>query len=403
MQAFKYKAITDTGTTVAGVISGNSKEEIIKSLRSKHQYPVLIEAEQKNRDLNLGDILTRIKLKDIALFCRQLYTMLNAGVTLINCLDILKLQTENKKFRLIIGELHQDVQKGMTFSEALEQRQDVFPELLINMVRAGEVSGNIDKIMGRLAVHYEKENHIRNKIKGALVYPAFLAGLTIIVVIFLLIFVLPTFTKMFTDSGVELPALTRGLINTSKFIKHYWYLVAGVLCVIIYLAVKYSKSEEGKVFFSTVRMKLPVIKGATQKIYTSRFTRTLSTLMTSGIPLIQSLEAVAKVVGNKLVEKAIMESIADVRKGVNLSVPIKNSGLFPPMVYYMISIGEESGSIDDLLDRTALFYDEELDEAIKRIMGLIEPSMIVFMAVIIGLIVISIALPMFDMMKTVQS
>ncbi|MDF2593460.1 MAG: type secretion system protein [Clostridia bacterium] len=376
MQTYKYKAVTNTGSTVTGVLSGENKEEIIKNLRSKNQFPVLVEALQQSRNLDIGQ-MKRIKIKDIALFCRQLYTMLNAGVTLINCLDILKLQTENKE-------------------------SNVFPELLINMVIAGEVSGNLDTIMSRLAVHFEKENHIRNKIKGALVYPVFIAVITIVVVFFLLTFVLPTFISMFTSSGVEVPALTRGLISISEFIRKYWYIVLGIIVACSYFISKLVRTEDGKMAIDTALMRIPVVKGTIQKMYTSRFTRTLSTLMVSGIPLIQALEAVAKVVNNKPVEKALISTIDDVRKGVNLSIPIKNTNLFPPMVYYMINIGEESGSIDDLLERTASFYDEELDESIKKMMGLIEPSMIVFMAVIVGLIVISIALPMFDMVKTIR-
>jgi type IV pilus assembly protein PilC len=401
MQSYKYKAVTNTGSTITGIISGENKEEILKNLRGKNQYPVMVEVMQQSRDLDLGSMLSRIKIKDIALFCRQLYTMLNAGVTLINCLDILKIQTENKRLQGIIGNLHQDVQKGMSFSEALRQ-SNAFPELLVNMVVAGEVSGNLDTIMSRMATHFEKENHIRNKIKGALVYPAFIGGLTIIVVIFLLTFVLPTFISMFEGSGVEVPALTRGLISTSEFIRKFWYIVLGAVIALSYFMAKFVRTEKGKMAMDTSLMRIPVVKGTIQKIYTSRFTRTLSTLMASGIPLIQALESVAKVVNNKPVEKALLRTVDDVRKGVNLSIPIKNSNLFPPMVYYMINIGEESGSIDDLLERTALFYDEELEESIKKMMGLIEPTMIVFMALIIGLIVIAIALPMFDMVKTVQ-
>jgi type IV pilus assembly protein PilC len=401
MQSFKYKAVTNTGSTVTGVISGENRDEIIKNLRSKNQYPILVEAMQKSRDINIGGMLSGIKIKDIALFCRQLYTMLNAGVTLVNCLDILKMQTENKKLQGIIGNLHQDVQKGKSFSEALRE-SNVFPELLVNMVVAGEVSGNLDTIMSRMALHFEKENHIRNKIKGALVYPAFLGGLTIIVVIFLLTFVLPTFVSMFEGSEVAVPALTVALINISGFIRKFWYILLGIIIGFSYFMTKFVRTEEGKMFIDTALMRIPVVKGTVQKMYTSRFTRTLSTLMASGIPLIQALEAVAKVVNNKPLEKALLRTVDDVRKGVNLSIPIKNSNLFPPMVHYMINIGEESGSIDDLLERTALFYDEELDESIKKMMGLIEPTMIVFMAVIIGLIAVAMVLPMFDMLKTVQ-
>ncbi|SHH46374.1 type II secretion system F family protein [Tepidibacter thalassicus] len=402
MPSFKYTAIDKNGKKIDGKYTANSKEEVLSMLRQNKLYPVKVEEYIGSREIRFSDIFGKIKIKDIAVFCRQFYTLLNAGVTIINCLDILRVQTENKKFAKIIGNIHDDVQKGLTFSEALKKQKDTFPDLLINMIEAGEVSGNLDVIMERMAFHYEKENKINNKIKGAMAYPIILSMVAINVVIFLLTFVMPTFVGMFESSGVQLPLPTRILLGVSNSIKNYWYIYFMTLIVMIYGIIKYTKSDRGKKFWGIIKFRIPVIKGLNQKIITSRFTRTLSTLLSSGVPLIQSLEIVSKIVGNVIVEKGILEAKEEVRKGIDLATPIKNIGVFPPMATSMIKIGEESGSLDEILEKTANFYDEEVETALEQFTKLLEPLMIVVMAVIVGFIVIAMVLPMFDMMNTID-
>lgn len=402
MPAYKYKAITSDGKTLEGVYSAKNKEEVLTMLRENRYYPVNIQETDEEKDIRNIQLFSRVKIKDIAIFCRQFYTMLNAGVTIINCLDILRQQTQNKRLRRVIGEIYEDVQKGLTFSEALKNHGNVFPELLINMVEAGEVSGNLDTIMNRMADHYEKEFKINNKIKGAMVYPIILSIVAMGVVFFLITFVMPTFMEMFEGSDVPLPAPTLLLLSLSDLLKEYWYLFIGGFVLLVFAIRRALKIERGRLIVDTVQFKLPIIKGITEKIVTSRFTRTLSTLSASGVPLLQALEIVANVVGNKIVGNGLNIAKEEVRKGVSLSQTIKDIDVFPIMVTSMIEIGEESGSLDEILEKTAAFYDDELEAALQKLTTMIEPLMIVVMALIIGFIVVSMVLPMFDMFNTLD-
>ncbi|MCT4509429.1 MAG: type II secretion system F family protein [Tepidibacter sp.] len=402
MPNYKYSALDKYGKKIEGKYTSTSKEDVLSMLRQNNYYPMKVEEDKGIKEIRIADFLKKIKTKDIAIFCRQFYTLLNAGITIISCLDILKLQTENKKFAKVIGEVHDDVQKGLTFSESLKKQKNIFPDLLINMVEAGEVSGNLDVIMERMAFHYEKENKINNKVKGAMAYPIILSIVAVAVVTFLLTFVMPTFVGMFESSGVELPLPTRILLSISEGIKKYWYIHLLILFLGIYGIIKYIKSERGKMLIGIINFRIPIIKGVTQKIITSRFTRTLSTLLSSGVPLIHALEIVAKIVGNIIVEKGILEAKEEVRKGIDLASPLERIGVFPPMVTSMIKIGEESGSLDEILEKTADFYDEELETALSQITTLIEPIMIIVMGGVVGFIVIAMMLPMFDMFNTID-
>lgn len=401
MIAYKYRAITNSGRKLEGIYNAKSKEEVISMLREKKYYPVTIRETDADKDIRELQIFSKVKTKDIAIFCRQFYTMLNAGVTIINCLDILRQQTESKRLRYVIGKLYEDVQKGLTFSEALKKHTNIFPELLINMVEAGEVSGNLDTIMDRMSVHYEKEFKINNKIKGAMIYPAILSILAVGVVIFMLIFIMPTFTGMFEGSDTPLPAPTAFLLAASDVLKKFWYIFVGGVIALIFGTKQALKLDNVRLLADKIKFILPIIKGTTEKIVTSRFTRTLSTLSSSGVPLLQSLEIVAEVVGNKIVGNGINIAKEEVRKGTSLSGAIREVGVFPVMVTSMIEIGEESGALDEILEKTAAFYDEELEAALQKLTTMIEPLMIVVMAAVIGFIVISMLLPMFGMFETI--
>ena len=401
MPIYKYKAIGVNGQSHQGTFTANSQQEVIQMLRSSNSYPVMIQ-EEVDSQLREVNLLGGVKTKDIAVFCRQTYTMLNAGVPIINCLDILRSQTENKKLRNVLGEVYEEVQKGLTFSESLKKHMDIFPELLIHMVEAGEASGSIDTILERMAVHYEKETKINNKIKGAMVYPIILSVVATAVVVFLLTFVMPTFIGMFQGSGVPLPLPTIILMKFSELLKNFWYLFLLGIIAIVYGVKRYTQTTNGRLKFDKLKLNFPIIGGLTQKIITARFTRTLSTLMSSGIPLLQAMENVANVVGNKVAANGIMKVREEVRRGVPLAPPIRRLGIFPPMVDNMIHIGEESGTLDDILDKTANFYDDEVETALQKMVTLFEPIMILVMGLIIGFIVIAMVLPMFDMLKTVQ-
>ncbi|TFZ40678.1 type II secretion system F family protein [Soehngenia longivitae] len=397
---FNYIAVTKSGFRVNGSVESTSENEVLRMIKSNGYLPVSIERDIES-EAKFEILSKKVKKKDLAVFCRQFYTMLDAGINIVNSLDILSAQTENKTLKKAISDVAENVQKGVTLSEAMKMHPKVFPTILINMVEAGEVSGNLDTILERMAVHFEKENKTENKVRSSMVYPIVLMIVSVVVVIFMLIFILPTFVGMFEGSDTPLPLPTQILIGLSDFLQSYWYIFIGIVALLVFGITSYINSENGRRLYDGIKLKLPIIKGTTAKIVTSRFTRTLSTLMSSGIPLLRSMEVVSRVVNNKVVEDKLISGIEDIRRGVPLSRMIKDIEIFPPMVDSMVKIGEESGALDDILLKTADFYDEEVDVALTRLTSMLEPLMIVFMALIIGFIVIAMYLPMFEVINTI--
>lgn len=397
---YKYKAVSQNGEIIEGVFQGSDESDVIAMLKGNNYLPMSIEKDL-GAEAQIDIFAKKVKKKDLAVFCRQFYTMLDAGIGIVKCLEILEKQSENKNLVKAISGVHEDVQKGFTLSEGMKKHRKVFPQLLINMVEAGEVSGNLDTIMERMAVHFEKENKLEQKIKSAMIYPIVLAVVSIAVVIFLLVSVMPTFIGMFDSSGQALPKPTQILLNISNWLTEFWYLFIIIVVGLVVGFIVYKETPSGRTLIDSLKLKIPVVKDTNVKIITSRFTRTLSTLMASGIPLIQSLEVVSRIVGNKVVHDRLEIAIDNIRKGVSLSRAIQDVRVFPPMVDSMISIGEESGALDDILYKTADFYDDEVEVALQRLTTLMEPVMLVFMAVIIGFIVIAMAMPMFDMVNTI--
>lgn len=401
MSVYKYKAVSKNGQALEGYYEAKSESDVLNMLKSNNYFPISIEIDEGS-EVKEDIFAKKVTKKDIAIFCRQFYTMLDAGISIINCLDILEKQTENKTLKNTIFTVHEDVQKGMTLSEGMGKHEGIFPLLLINMVEAGEVSGNLDRIMERMAIHYEKENKIENKVKNAFVYPVVLSIVAIAVVIFLLTVVMPSFIGMFETSGTMLTGPTRTLLAISDWLTKYWYIFIAIVVLLLFGIISLGKTEEGKSFFDNIKLKTPGIKKINIKIITSRFTRTLSTLLSSGVPLLQALDVVGRVVGNKIVAEKLKIAEEDIRKGIPLSRTIKDMGLFPPMVDSMIKIGEESGALDEILYKTADFYDEEVETSLERMTTMLEPILIIFMAVVIGFIVIAMAMPMFEMVNTIE-
>lgn len=401
--SYKYKAVDATGKMIEAEFIANTKEEVIAMIRGKGQSPVKVEiVEQKSTDVGeLSLFQKKVKIKDISIFCKQLYTMLNAGMPLSNALDVLGDQTENKILRVTTKEVYSDVQTGLILSQAMKKHKKVFPNLLLTMIEAGEMTGNLDNVLSKMSEHYEKENKINSKIKGAMVYPAILSIAAVSIVIFLLTFIMPTFTEMFTSSGVELPGPTRLLMSISDAIKNYWYIFIIAVGGFVLLSRRYIKSTTGKRQYDNLKLRIPVIGTSVTKIATSRFTRTLSTLMGSGIPIVPAMEASAKVTNNQILIDGMDKVIEDVKKGLSISFLLKSINFFPPMVISMVGIGEEAGSLEDMLSKTADYYDEELDASIQKMLALLEPMLILVMGVIVGFIVISMMLPIFDMSKTI--
>lgn len=402
MPTFKYKVMNQQGQKSEGIYKANSKNEVLAMIEDNNYYPIEIKETLAREQKDIFESFAKVKTKDLYIFCRQFHTMINAGANISNALNVLRKQTENKKLKKTLSEAHDDVQKGISLSVALGKHSDVFPDLLINMINTGEVSGNLDIIMSRMATHFEKENKINNQLKSAMVYPMVLACLSVVVVIFLLTFIMPTFTGMFEGSGVPLPGPTKIVMGLSELIRTKWYILIAVIGGGIYGMRTYAKTPVGKLAIDGLKLKLPIIKDTTEKVIVSRFTRTLSTILASGVSLVQALEVVQKVVGNKVAEKSLEKIKDKLLKGISLGEAIGDESLFPEMLHSMIKIGEESGSLDDILDKTANFYDEELEAALKRMTTMIEPVMIIVMGVVIGFIVVAMMMPMFEMMNTIQ-
>lgn len=401
---FKCKELDLKGQVIETFYRAESKTEAENMIRAKGHTPVKVDFEdEKGKDVSDLDVFKpKVKVKDIAMFCKQLHTMLNAGMPLITSLDVLSQQSDNKTLRQALREMTLQVQKGDILSMAMKAQKKIFPILLINMVEAGELTGNLDNVLSRMSDHFVKENKINSKIKGAMIYPMILSVLVVVVVVVLLVFVMPVFMKMFTGSGVELPLPTRILLGISDSLKNFWYIYIGVIALATFLFSRIISSKEGKRTIDQIKFKIPVINVSVAKIATSRFTRTLSTLLGSGIPILQALESAANVTNNTVVIEGVNSAIEGIKKGSSLSILLKKINVFPPMMISMVSIGEESGALEEMLEKTADYYDEELETAIQRLISIMEPMMIVVMAVVIGFIVISMMMPMFDMLKTVK-
>jgi type IV pilus assembly protein PilC len=329
MPLFKYKALDQRGATTEGTETANSSGELVVRLRERQYYPVAVE-EVIQKDIKDLNIFNKVGLKQLSLFTRQFSSMLRSGITIVNTLDILRQQTEHKRLRETIAKVYENVQKGFSFSEALERHPDVFPTLMVNMVAAGEASGNLDGVTQRMAVHYEKEFKVNNRVKSAMVYPIILAVLVVGVVAFMLAFVMPTFMGMFEGSGVPLPGVTRLLMRITAFLRGYWYVLAIGLVAMVFGVRRFASTPDGRRYVDKMWLRMPLFRGLNQKANSTRFCRTLSTLLASGIPLLQAMDNVAGAVGNVIVAEAVMQAKEDVRKGVALSVPIRRCGLFPP-------------------------------------------------------------------------
>ena len=395
MAKYKYRVMNSDGEKINGSYEADSREQVIDYISANGYYPLKVEEviESKNIELKFGQ---KVKLKDLAVFCRQFYTMLNAGVPILTCLEILSEQIENEKLRKATREVQEEVEKGGILSEAMKKHEDVYPNLLVSLVASGEASGNLDSIMLRMATHYEKENKINNKVSSAMVYPMVLSFVAVAAVVFILTYVMPTFMDIFSESGTELPWSTKLLLGMSEGIKNYWFILMIIVISIVMGLRIYLRTDQGKMMLSELKLKLPVIKELNQMIIVSRFTRTLSILISSGLPLISALEMVSQVAGNKVAENALIKVKDKVMIGENLYSSMKETNVFPTMLYSMIKIGEDTGSLDDILNKTADFYDEELENTIQKSVAMIEPILIVVMGLIIGFIVVSIMLPMFD-------
>lgn len=395
MAIYTYTVMTKQGKNKKGKIEATDKNSAINILKESGYYPLNVAEESSlQKDIVIGN---PVKVKDLTIFCQQFETILTAGISVLEALHLLREQTDNKFLSKIISNIYSSVETGESLSNSMRQHSKYFPSILINMIAAGEASGNLEIALKRMAEHFEKEYKTEQSIKKAVMYPIIVSIIAVIVVILLLVIVIPTFVDMFNDMGLELPLTTRMLIGASDFIINRWYILLSVIVAFIAGFIYYSKSEIGKITLSGIKLKMPILGKMTTKVVASRFSRTMSTLLASGLPLLESLQIVAKVVDNYKVEQGLLHARDQVSKGMPLSKPIDDMGIFPPMITHMVRIGENTGQLEPILNKVADFYDSEVETAVSQLTTMLEPIIIVFLAVVVGFVVISIIQPMFQM------
>jgi type IV pilus assembly protein PilC len=400
MPAFTYTARALNGDLKTATIEAPNRDEVIAQLRKQRLNVVKIdEKKEADKKKKKGG---KISMRDIVIFTRQFSTMINAGLPLVQALDILAKQSENPALKDVTNSVVFDVESGHTVADAFRKHPNAFSDLYVNMVAAGEAGGILDTILMRLATFMEKNDALVRKVKGAMIYPGVISSVAAIAISVLLIFVIPTFERMFASVGLSLPLPTRVVIAMSKFLTGYWWAVIGIGFAGSWMFKKYYASNEGKLVIDRLMLKAPVLGDVLRKSAVSRFTRTLGTLIGSGVSILEGLEITAKTAGNRVISDAIMESRASIAGGETIAAPLQKSQVFPPMVISMIAVGEQTGGLDEMLSKIADFYDEEVDAAVSNLLSLMEPVMIVFLGVVVGGMVVAMYLPIFDMINAVQ-
>lgn len=399
MNTYRYIAKDKAGKTLTGMLEGNSDGEVAEVLHKKELIIVSVQPA-KARPVKAKD--RKIKLDELVIFSRQLATMIDAGIPLVQALGILSEQIENKNLKNIVVLVRQDIEAGMSFCDALAKHPNVFSEFFINMTRAGEASGMLDQVLDRLATYLEKNAALTRKVKSSLVYPAVVISMALIITALLLLKVVPTFKGIFDLLGGQLPLPTRVLIGISDALRHWFLYIVGVIVGLIFLFKKYISTQKGRYNFDRQKLRFPVLGTLFRKVAIAKFSRTFSTLVKSGVAILNALDIVAKTSGNKVVEEAVMNCRIAVRNGEPIARPLAKSGVFPPIVCRMIGVGEQTGQLEKMLSKIADFYDEQVDAAVAGLTSMIEPLVIAFLGVIIGGIVISLFLPIFKITELIS-
>ena len=402
MPTFLWKGRTHAGEAQSGEIEVGRQDEALELLRKRKI--MITSLRPKGVGFRLPKIGggSGISTKDLAIFTRQFATMISAGLPLVQCLDILAKQSSKPSFGRIIGEVTREVEAGSTLSDGLGRHRGVFDDLFRNMVAAGEAGGVLDEILMRLATYIEKADALKRKVQSALVYPGVVLTVAMGATAFMLIFIIPTFAKMFSDFGGELPLPTKIVLGLSNALKAYWWVLVLAMGGGGFLFKRYYQTESGRRTVDAAMLKIPIIGDVLLKGAVARFTRTLGTLIASGVPILSGLEITARTAGNKIISEAIMTARASIREGETVAAPLKASGVFPPMVVQMISVGEQTGALDEMLTKIAVFYEAEVDTAVDTLTSVIEPVMIVVMGGIVGGMVIAMYLPMFKLISVVS-
>lgn len=399
MAQYNYKAMDKNGKAKKGSIEAINLDKAKEKLKSEG----LIVQDIKEQGTGKKGGGKKVKDKDLAVFCKQFSAVLNAGVTIISALEMMSEQLENKTLKRALQEAQSYVQKGGTLADAFKLNPKVFPPIMINMTAAGEMSGNLEICFDRLTTHFETANALHSKVKGAVTYPIVILIVVAAVVAVLLVGVIPQFSQMFDDLGSELPAATQMLVNLSNFLQHKWYILVIIVAAIVFGLKAFGKTEPGSLMYAKIGIKFPLFGNLTIKSAAATFSRTMATLMASGISLIDAVEQVAKMINNRIIREALLNAKTQIAKGVPLSKPLRDCGIFPPMLPQMTKIGEETGNIEDMMDKVADYYEMEVNDATDALTAAMEPLIIVIMGVVVGGIVMAIYSPMLSMYDAIDS
>lgn len=403
MDSFSYIAIGMDGKEKKGSMEAASADKVMAQLKSDGLLPVNVSKQSVlSKDVNIS-FGNSVKARDLSLFCRQFVGILSAGVSIITALDMMSEQTSNKKLGAAIKDTKVAVEKGDNLAAAMRMQGKIFPPILLNMVEAGEASGNLEVAFERMASHFEKENRLKALIKKAAIYPCAVGVVAFLVIIVMLVVVIPNFENLFASMGSELPMLTKVIKNASDFILTKWPILLLIIVAIVGGIVTFKKSSQGELFFAKMALKVPIFGKLNVKTYSARYARTISTLLVAGIPLIEALEITARNVNNKIIHDVLIHAKTEVARGVPLSIPLKASGVFPPMVHHMTYIGEETGNIEGMLNRLADYYDEEVEVASQGLTAALEPLIIIVLAVIVCVLIAAIMGPMLQMYKDMDT
>jgi type IV pilus assembly protein PilC len=404
VSTYVYTARPEKGGSITGEMAGASKMAVAAELRRKGL--TVLSLDQKGGLRSLNDMLegsSKIKLRDKVVFARQFATMINAGLALLRSLYILEDQTTSPRFKKIISKVRQDVEAGSPLSDAMQKHPAAFDRLFVSMVRAGEVGGVLDQTLDRVATQMEKDDSLRRSVKSAMTYPILILCFALLVMFGMILFIIPIFAGMYKDLGGQLPLLTRTMVGISNLLRSTWFLLIPVIVLAIWGLRRYKRTRQGRELWDRIKLRIPMRIGAIiQKIAIARFSRTLATLVTSGVPILQAIEITGKTSGNTVIENAMEKVKVNIKSGDSIARPLEKIPVFPPMVTQMIAIGEETGALDTMLHKIADFYEDEVDSSIKSLTSIIEPVMMIFVGGIVGLVVISMYLPIFNMFKLVK-
>ena len=401
MAEFQYRVITPEGKEKKGTMEGKSIEQVTGVLKAQKNVILSVsEASLMNRDINFS-LGGRVSARDYSIFCRQFVSIISAGVSIIHALEMMRDQTENRTLKKALGEVYEDVSKGESMAGAMKKHSKVFPSMLCNMVEAGEASGSMEVAFERMAVQFEKENKLKQSVKKAMIYPIVLLVVMVGVLFLMMIWVIPNFMGMFAELDTELPPITQAVVNMSDFVIAKWWLILLVVAAAIALFKAYAASPSGKFVLGGIALKIPVFGKLQTKSECARLGRTLCTLLGAGVPMMDAIEITGRSMENVHYKKAMMDAKDQVMRGMALSRPLKTCGLFPPMVVHMVSIGEETGNIETMLENVANYYEDDVQVATEQVMALMEPMIIVVMAIVVGVLIMAIMQPMLILYESI--